>query len=191
MKLIDNSLPSFRVPGRLPQWLVWSIAICLFIASWIGVDIWARKTAMDDLAKHTDRWDEFGILQQETSYTCVPASIVMLLKSQGIDTTTYEVAKIAGTDIRGTGSSGIIRAGRHFGFSVNTRRMNFHEFYGAGLPAIIEFRHEGINHAAFVRPVSDVRMIEVTDPIQGLLYFKKKNADEYFGSEKWRCFLFR
>ncbi len=190
MKLIDNSLKSFRVAGRLPQWMVWGIAVALFFVAWSGVGIWARWSAMRELSAHTDKWSEDGVLEQETSYSCVPVSIVMLLRVAGISSTTFEVAKIAGTDIHGTAAGGIIRAGRHFGFDVERRIIGFDEFIEEGKPAIVEFRYRGIRHAALVTPVPDVGAIDVKDPVQGHLMFWKEGADDYFGSDRWVCFLF-
>ena len=190
MKLIDNNLKSFQVTGRLPQWAIWLIAVALFGLTWLGVGVWARAAAMRDLATHTDHWDDSGILQQETNYTCVPASIVMLLKDAGIDSTTYEAATVAGTDIRGTDGGGIIQAGEHFGFDVIHERMDFDEFMARGLPAIVILKYNGIPHAAYVLPIEEMGAVEVKDPIQGLLHFYKDGADEYFGMERWDVYLF-
>ncbi len=190
MKLIDNSLKSFQVKGKLPQWAVWCIALALFGLAWLSVDVWARAAAMNDLAQYTDRWNPDGTLQQETNYTCVPASIVMLLKDQGVQTTTYEVATIAGTDIRGTSGSGIIKAGEKYGFEVLNKRMDFDEFFAGNLPAIVIFRYSGIRHAAYIKAMPEFGLIEVKDPIQGLLHFYKDGAADYFGGETWNCYLF-
>ncbi len=190
MKLIDNSLKSFYVKGKLPQWAIWMIGVALFAAAWFGVAVWARASALNALSKHIDNWDDSGILEQETSYTCVPASIVMLLKDHGIDTTTYEIAVISGTDTRGTGGNGIIKTGEHFRFNVTHEHLAFDEFFERGLPAIVIFRYKGIRHAAYVSPMPDVGYIEVKDSIQGLLHFKKEGADDYFGGEKWDVYLF-
>jgi hypothetical protein len=100
------------------------------------------------------------------------------------------VAKVAGTDIRGTSATGIVKAGEHFGFKVEHRVMGFNEFFNTNLPTIIEFRYNGIKHAAFAQVWPEQNVIEVKDPVQGLLYFNKETADEYFGSEEWQCFLF-
>jgi len=190
MKLIDNNLKSFYVNGRLPQWAIWSFAAVLFCLAWYIVAIWARHAALAELSKYTDTWDDAGILEQETNYTCVPASMVMLLKDQGIDTTTYDAAVATGTDIRGTGGSGIIRAGKQFGFTVEHVHIGFYEFKDRGLPGIVIFRSKGIRHAAYVLPLTDVGYIQVKDPVQGLLHFGKGGADEYFEKSTWDVFLF-
>ncbi|MFH1676659.1 MAG: cysteine peptidase family C39 domain-containing protein, partial [bacterium] len=176
MSLIDNKLKSFRVAGNIPQWLVWIIAVCLFGIVWTAVGMWARSTALRDLKLTPDRWDENGVLMQETNYTCVPVSIVMLLREYGVETNTYDVALVAGTDIFGTSGAGIIRAGRHFGFDVTDKKMTFMEFTENGESGIIQFRSNKIKHAAFIKPVSGSQMIEVKDPSQGLLFFDKDGA---------------
>jgi len=190
MRLIDNSLKSFYIRGRLPQWAVWSIAAALFALAWLGVSVWARAAALRDLAQHTDHWNPDGILQQETNYTCVPASIVMLLKDHGVDTTTLEVATISGTDVRGTSGGGIVETGRHFGFNVSHEFLDFDEFLSRGRPAVVVFRYNGIRHAAYVWPILSLGLIEVKDPVQGLLHFQKDGASEYFGRDRWDCYLF-
>jgi hypothetical protein len=55
---------------------------------------------------------------------------------------------------------------------------------------VVEFRYKGIKHAAFVRPVPEAEVIRIKDPVQGLLLLWKDGAEEYFGSERWVCFLF-
>jgi len=190
MKLIDNNLKSFYVKGRLPQWAIWLIAALLFCLAWLAVSVLSRQAALTELAKHTDNWDDSGILEQETPYTCVPAAMTMLLEEQGIDTTTYEMAVCTGTDTRGTDGGGVIRGGRQFGFNVEHVKLGFDEFMERGLPGIIIFRYKGIRHAAYILPMNDVGYIQVKDSIQGLLNFEKDGADNYFKSPEWDVYLF-
>jgi hypothetical protein len=190
MKLIDNSLKSFQVKGRLPQWAYWLIGVIVFASGWYGVGRWARWVALNDLASNQDHWSADGVLEQDTDYTCVPASIVMLLKDKGIDTTTYDVAVVAGTDIFGTDGSGIIEAARHFGLHARREMMTFDDFMSAGLPGILEFRYKGTKHAAYILPVPQLDMMQMKDPVDGLLYFDKPTAAEHFGSDRWEVYLF-
>ena len=78
MKLIDNKLKSFQIKGRLPQSAYWIIMPLVFAIGWIGVGMWARSVALRDLKATPDQWTDDGILSEQTDYTCVPASIVML-----------------------------------------------------------------------------------------------------------------
>jgi len=188
--LIDNKLKSFQVRGKLPQWAIWLIAVALFTLAWTGVGIWSRHTALTDLAKHTDSWEEGGVLFQPTDYSCVPASVAMLLRDFGIDITLLESATYCGTDTFGTSGSGIKRTGRRFGFDVTRVKMEFDEFLQDGRPGIILFRKGGTPHAAYIKPLVDEGLIEMKDPVQGLLWFEKLYADEYFGSERWEIYLF-
>ena len=189
MKLIDNNLRSFQIKGRLPQWAYWVIAAALFGIAWLGVAIWARQAALKDLAGRQDSWTADGILEQTTNYTCVPSAIVMLLKDQGISTTTYEVAVLAGTDIRGTDGHGIIKAGEHFGFLVERKLMTSEEFLRASRPGIVAFRRTGTRHAAYVKP-ADPGLIEMKDSVDGLMLFDAQTANEWFGRRRWEVYLF-
>jgi len=191
MKLIDNNLRSFYVKGKLPQWAIWLFAAVLFCIAWYLVSVCARAAALAELKKHTDHWDDSGILNQETSYTCVPASMTMLMKDQGIDTTTYDMAVATGTDIRGTDGGGIVRGGREYGFEVEHIKLGFDEFMERDLPGIVIFSYKKIRHAAYILPMRDVGYIQVKDSIQGLLHFEKDGANDYFESEEWDVYLFK
>lgn len=191
MSIVDNSLKSFSVKSTLPQWILWCIAIVLFTSIWITVGAIARSSALRDLKDYRDTWTEDGILIQPTDYACVPAAIVMLLTEQGFSPTLYEIADLSGTDIRGTGSSGIIRAGNYFGFEVSHERVTFEQFMEMGSPGIIIFSSKGARHAAFISAIRDYNILRVKDPVQGLLHFEPDGANDYFEGDLWDCFIFR
>lgn len=190
MKLIDNKLQSFQVAGRIPQWIAWLIAGLLFVLAWFGVGYWARTFALNEISLTEDEWTSDGILVQETSYTCVPSSIVMLLSGRGVETNTLEVATLAGTDFFGTGSGGIFKAGRYFGFSVERKYISFNELFDLDSEVLVLFRRNGERHAATIKPVRELGVVDVRDPVQGRLYFTEEDANNYFGSEKWECYIF-
>ena len=112
------------------------------------------------------------------------------MKDAGIDSTTYDVALVAGTDIFGTDEKGIVRAGKRYGFNVTRKVMSFDDFIQARLPAILEFRYKGTKHAAYIKPGKVRRVMVVKDPVDGLLLFDKSGAEEHFGGDKWEIFLF-
>ena len=167
MKLIDNSLPSFRVTGKLPQWAYWSIAAVFFALSWFGVNGWARAYALHDLSNRVDEWSDEGVLIQETNYTCVPSSLVMLLKNREINITTLDATRVAGTSFFGTDGSGIIKAGKHYGFDVHNRKIGAEELLSLNEEVIVIFRYKGIMHAAAVAPIADMGMFDVRDSVEG------------------------
>ncbi|HEX9744690.1 MAG TPA: cysteine peptidase family C39 domain-containing protein [bacterium] len=190
MKLIDNDLKSFSVKGTLPQWAYWVIAAVFFAIAWTGVNMWARAFAMDQLSRLPDNWISEDILIQDTNYSCVPASMVMLLKSRGINTSTYEVARVSGTSFFGTGADGIIRGGRYFGFRVEKKKLGFEDVIAMDDELLVIFRYEGILHAAAVEPHRDFNTVYVRDSVEGLLVYDKEQAEDYFGSDKWTCYTF-
>jgi hypothetical protein len=190
--LINNNLKSFQVPGRLPQWAYWVVAAVLFGIVWQCVGLWARWAALNDLKDRVDIWNQDGTLQQQTNYTCVPSAIVMLLKDYGIDTTTYDIAVISDTDIRGTSGSGIIATAKHFGFVPPYREiLTFDEFVAKQTPALIIFRRHGVRHAAYLKLTPDPLIIEVKDSVDGLLMFDISMANDWFGADKWDIYLFK
>ena len=190
MRLLDNNLKSFQVVGKLPQWAYWVVGGILFYAAWTGVGIWARWSALNQLRDSKDSWTSDGILEQATDFTCVPSSIVMLLRDEGINTTTYEVAIVADTDIRGTDGSGIVKAAGHFGFHTRKSKLTFDQFMSSNLPGILIFRRHGTKHAAYILPSVDPGLMMAKDPVDGILYFSKDDANEWFGSDMWEVYLF-
>lgn len=190
MSIVDNSLKSFYVKGKYPQWIAWSVAVFLFAGAWMGVGAVARSSAMRDLRLHQDQWTEDGILVQPTDYSCVPAAIVMLLTEQGFKPSLLEIAEITGTDLRGTNPWGISKAGNFYGFDVIHKRMTFEEFMASGSPAIAVFRYKGIRHAAYISQIREYNILRVKDPVQGLLHFEEDGANEYFDGDLWDCYIF-
>lgn len=190
MKLIDNSLSSFRIKGNLPQWGYWTIALVLFCLAWLAVMQYARWLAIRDLALTGDSWSDDGVLIQTTNYTCVPAALVMLLKDFGINVSTKDIAKEAGTDIFGTSAAGIFRVGKKYGFKVIRQKMDFSRFADTRLPGIILFRSKGIKHAAYLKYNKEFGVLEVKDPVDGLLKLNEQDAIKHFGNQRWEVFLF-
>jgi ABC-type bacteriocin/lantibiotic exporter with double-glycine peptidase domain len=170
--------------------MYWLIGIVLFWIAWTGVAIWARQAALEQLKGMKDNWVADGTLQQGTNFTCVPTSIVMLLKDENINTTTYDVAVVSDTDIRGTDGSGIVKAAEYFGFHTKKSKLTFEQFMDSNLPGILIFRRHGTRHAAYILPNVDPNMIQVKDPVDGLLFFSKAEAEDWFGSNEWEVYLF-
>ncbi|MCX6645390.1 MAG: cysteine peptidase family C39 domain-containing protein, partial [bacterium] len=166
------------------------IALVLFGCAWIGVGIFARSSAMNDLRDYQDSWTDDGILLQPNDYSCVPAAITMLLTEHGVRATLYEVADVAGTDIFGTEGSGVTKAGNHYGFNVNHENLTFDQFMQTGLPGIIIFKSKGDRHAAYISQDSQLNLLRVKDPVQGLLNFETDGANDYFEGSVWDCYIF-
>jgi hypothetical protein len=190
VKIVNNKLKSFQIVGVLPQWAYWLIGGFLFWIAWTGVAIWARQSALNQLKDMRDNWVEDGTLQQSTDFSCVPTSIVMLLKDENINTTVYDVALVSDTDVRGTDGAGIVKAAEYFGFHTKKSRLTFEQFMGSNLPGILIFRRHGDKHAAYILPNVDPNTLEVKDPVDGLLYFTKAEAEDWFGSKEWEVYLF-
>jgi hypothetical protein len=188
--LVTRRYSSFKIAGKLPQWAYWIIALAVFAVGWFGVGLWARHIAIRDLSASNDVWSPDGVLVEETDYTCVPASIVMLLKDYGYVTTTYKVALTAGTDIFGTSGSGIIKVAHEYGFSVKRTKMGFDEFLAQYSPGIIEFRVKGGKHAAYIMPITGSDQMKMMDPVDGLMFLSKSDAESHFNSTSWDTYLF-
>ncbi len=167
--------------------------LALFAVVWFGWGAVSRSIALRNIPS-VDFIGENGLIEQDTSYTCVPAALTMFLRDKGIDTTQYEVAVLAGTDLSGTDDRGIRRAMRHFGFETAIKRMDFDEIYDYGEPLVMEERFSGILHVSYIRPGHNpfLKAVEILDPIDGYLVFTGNGFYEYYGEpgSKKKCFLF-
>jgi predicted double-glycine peptidase len=174
----------------LPAWanlLIFSVA---FAGVYYATRTWLRVYAVNQVLIQDDKWSKDGVLMQTTRFTCVPASIVMLLKDQGIDSDTYEIVTLTKTNTEGTDPAEILAVGKHFGFSVITERMDFNRFMKRNLPAVVTFTWQNEFHAVYVRPDKEHNVLDVKDPSMGRLYFKEDQVKDYFGSDEWDCYLF-
>lgn len=175
---------------RIPSWVPLLLVGLFFAVILGGTRLGVRVYVICRIWEQLENWDKDEILIQSTKFSCVPCSIVMLLKDEGIEASAARVAWIAGTDLKGTTPGGIKRVGRYYGFEVRETEMGFDELMEANLPAIVEFRHEGILHAVYVRPDPENGRLIVKNPSVGLVYTQRSDVGRHFGSDWWDVFLF-
>jgi predicted double-glycine peptidase len=175
-----------RIPAWVPLLLIALFFVLILGGTRLGVRAWVVYRIWEQL----DNWNQDGVLIQTTKFSCVPCSIVMLLKDEGIEASAARVAWIAGTDLKGTAPEGIKRAGKYYGFDVRETEMGFEELMEANLPAIVEFWHEGILHAVYVRPDPRNGRLVIKNPSVGLVYTQRSDVQRHFGSDRWDVFLF-
>ena len=183
---------SFQLHGDTPKWKVAVAVVILFSAGWFGWGAVSRAIALRNIPR-VDFIGKHGIIEQDTSYTCVPAALTMYLRDADVETTQYEVAVLAGTNLSGTSDRGIRKSLRHFGYDVTIKRMDFWEIYRYKKPLVLEERHLGILHVSYIRPYEHpaYKAIEILDPIDGYMVVSQKGFYEYYGEpgSKKKCFL--
>jgi hypothetical protein len=183
---------TFQLYGDIPRWKVAIAVVVLFSAGWYGWSVASRAIALRNIPR-IDFVGKGGVIEQDTTYTCVPAAMAMFLRDEGIETTQYEIAVLAGTDLSGTSDRGIKKALEYFGYTMVIKRMDFWEIHKYGKPLILMERHEGVLHVSYIRPYEhpDIKALEVLDPIDGYLIFGSKEFYEYYGKQgsKKKCVL--
>jgi hypothetical protein len=180
-RLVVSKSGHFTKVFGLPPIIGWLLAIAVFAAIFFLTRAWLRMYAVDQTLLQADRWNKDGVLMQGTKYTCVPASLVMLLKEQGISTDTYEMTERSGTNTEGTECGNIPKIGEHYGFKVTQKKLNYDNFMSTNLPAIVTFTWHDMFHAAYARVDKEKGYIVVKDPSVGLSTLDKKNWRKYFG----------
>ena len=182
--------------GRLKRVAVTPAIVVLILMAVIfaGVFFLTRKSlrfyAINKVLFQQDQWNKDGVLMQETRFTCVPASLVMLLKDKGITTDTFDITQLAGTNTEGTDCSVIPSIGEHFGFHVREETIGYDAIMAENLPSILTFTWQNMFHAVYAKPDKEHGWLEVKDPSVGLSTIDKKNWKEYFGTDEVDCFLF-
>jgi ABC-type bacteriocin/lantibiotic exporter with double-glycine peptidase domain len=151
---------------------------------------WLRFYAVNTVLLQNENWNDDGVLMQSNRFTCVPASLVMLLKDSGASTTMLQITEMSGTNTEGTNPDDIIGIGSRFGFDVKKQMLDVDGLLNANLPAIVTFTWENSLHAVYVKPDQDEGWLVVKDPSMGLLHVNNQNALEYFGSAKVDAYLF-
>ena len=179
-----------RREKKISPWVPLGLIVIFGLVVWGGMRFGQRAMAVYDIWRKPMVWDADGILMQNTKWSCVPCSIVMILDDEGIESTTAEIAWISGTDLTGTASEGIIMAGNYYGFDVIETKMGFDELMDADTPAIVFFPWENYLHAVYVRPDRENNWLEVKNPAMGLYYTNKELVMNHFGSDYWDVFLF-
>ena len=174
----------------LPPFLAFLLAVLVFAGILLLTRYWLRFYAVNTVLLQNENWNDDGVLMQSNRFTCVPASLVMLLKDSGIRTTMLEITEMSGTNTEGTDPDDIIGIGRHFGFDVRKQMLDVDGLMRADLPAIVTFTWENSLHAVYVKPDHRNGWLIVKDPSMGLLHVNNENALEYFGSDKVDAYLF-
>jgi len=189
-RLVVDKKGRFKKVFGLPAWVALLLALIVFGLFFGLTRGWLRFSAVNQVLLQNEQWNSDGVLMQGTRFTCVPASLVMLLRDQGIYTTTLDVMEIAGTNTEGTDCSQIPKVADAFGFRVRQERLGFDALMSTDLPAIATFTYEGEFHAVYARPDRRHGWLVVKDPSVGLSTIDKNNMSEYFGVEELDCYLF-
>jgi hypothetical protein len=189
-KLIISKNGQVRKVFGLPPVLGCLLVIIVFAGVFALTRGYLRILAVDQVLLQGENWNKDGVLMQGNKYTCVPASVVMLLKDEKVTTDTLEITELGGTNTEGTECGDIPKIGEHFGFNVRQERLGFDKFMETGLPAIISFKWQGTLHAVYAKPDRQNGWIVVKDPSVGLSTIDKKNMKEYFGTDEVDCYLF-
>ena len=193
-QMIKAKKPRFRtfhLYEDIPRWKVALAAVSLFLLGWYGWESISRYLALQYIPE-TDFPDKNGIISQDTTFTCVPAAMAMFFLDEEIETTQYEIARLAGTNMSGTSDRGIRKAAKYFGYKVAIRDLSYGEIMRYARPLIIKERHEGTLHVTYVRPKTALGAMELLDPIDGYLVVRERGFYEYFGKpgSRKKCYLF-
>jgi hypothetical protein len=197
MTIAINGKPkprSFRIHGNVSWKKALILAVCVFAAFLYSITATGRAFALSQIPR-VDNFTEHGLLKQTTGYTCVPATMAMFFHDEGVDASSREIARLAGTWIGGTSEKGGSKAAKYFGYSVATREFDFKGLCDFGRPVIIQGKHNGINHVSYIRchpDKSDLAKLEVLDPLDGRMVLTEGGFYEYYGDpgSKKKCFVF-
>jgi hypothetical protein len=177
---------SLKLHPLLVALIVLAVFVSVYFLSRESLRVWAFNRVM----YQTDQWDKDGVLMQGTTFTCVPASVVMLLRDQGIFSSTLDVMGMCDTNTEGTDPASIPAIGENFGFTVTKRTLGFDDLMALNLPVVAMLTYRDMYHAVYVKPDQEKGWLDVKDPSMGRLYIAKNQAEEYFGSDKWECYVF-
>jgi hypothetical protein len=183
---------TFQLYEDIPRWKVAIAVAVLFLAGWFGWQATSRAVALGNIPK-MDFIGPRGVIEQDTTYTCVPAALAMFFRDAGIETTQYEIAVIAGTNLSGTSDRGIRKVAERYGYALAINKLDFWEIYKYGKPLVLEERHRGVLHVSYIRPYRQLKVqaLEILDPIDGYLLLTGEGFYEYYGepNSKKKCFL--
>lgn len=137
--------------------------------------------------------------EQETSYTCGPACMRMVLDSLGIHKTERQISILLGTNrIRGTRHRDFVSLAEKYKLRYSVHRNSSLEdlkyYYRKGYRIIVCYSHPIIKggHYAIIKAIKGNR-VTLMDPIDGpdksysLSYFKKmwRSDQTYEGERGW------
>lgn len=183
---------TFRLYENVPRWKVAIAAIVLFAVAWFAWESISRVIALSYIPK-IDVVDSDGVIPQASTFSCAPAALAMFFKDEGIETSQWEIAKIAGTNMSGTTDRGIRKAVVHFGYKATIKRMDYQDIRKYGKPLIIKDRFKETVHITYVKPINNVmlRAVEILDPIDGYFRVREQGFYDFFGDpgSKVKCFL--
>ncbi len=187
-----SKFTTFHLYEKVPRWKVALAAVALFLLAWFAWEGISRHIALNYIPE-VDVIDADGVIPQASTFSCAPSALAMFFRDAGIETSQYEIAKIAGTNMSGTTDRGMRKAVEHFGYESRIEYMDYHEIMKYGKPLIIKERFRDTVHVTYIRPFKkfDVRAIEILDPTDGYYAVEDLGFYEFFGDpgSKKKCFL--
>jgi hypothetical protein len=189
-RLVFDKHGRVRKVFGLPPFFGFLLVVAVFAGIFAVTRYWLRFYAVNVVLLQDENWNDDGVLMQSNKFTCVPASVVMLLKEAGARTDTLAITEMCGTNTEGTNPDDIIAIGEHFGFDVRKENLDVGGLMDENLPAVVTFTWQDTLHAVYVKPDRRKGRLVVKDPSMGLLYVNGENAREYFGTDKVDAYIF-
>ncbi len=138
-------------PPRIGGWG----AACACGLALLGGIVWARGViAAQQRVTRALVWPPSVFQKQQTVQTCGPAALAAVCRHFGIAATEGEIARLAGTDARGTSMRGLQKAARAKGLAAEGVRVTPEGLSRTPLPCILFF-HPG--HFAVLTGIQDGR----------------------------------
>ena len=107
-----SKFTTFHLYEKVPRWKVALAAVVLFCVAWFAWESISRHIALNYIPE-VDVIDADGVIPQASTFSCAPSALAMFFRDAGIETSQYEIAKIAGTNMSGTTDRGMRKAVEH------------------------------------------------------------------------------
>ena len=124
---------SFKLHGKVAWWKAVILVAIVVAVCYFGALETSHQVALGRIPR-VDVFDEHGLLEQETGYSCAPSAMAMVFRDEGVDASRYEIAVLSKTRITGTSEPGMRKAAEHFGYKMEIKEMDFGEIHKFGKP---------------------------------------------------------
>jgi len=152
---------------RISKQILYGFAVLLVVL----VTVWRTFPVYVILPPGRSQRSRMGFMRQSVEFTCAPVALANLLEQyyKHPAMTERRIAKLAGTTYEGTTTTGLMRAVKKLGYSIDRCEvMELDELLAWDGPALVKITTcPGVRHATLVIGTND-KMVFFSDPSYGL-----------------------